>query len=143
MSSQKNFRQGGDSQNQQGSLIEELRQREKVYLDVICDLTNRNRELEQQSRMYEQHCQLLEEELRKRDNASNSSVSRNRSSSSEKNLFRSFSGKLTEAEPERQPVEALRKEIEQVDETPELANNSSRFVERMALILDSNFGDGC
>lgn len=27
-----------------------------------------------------------------------------------------------------------------MDETPELTNNSSRFVERMALILDSNFG---
>lgn len=41
--SQKNFRQQGDQQSQHGNLIEDLRQREKVYLDVICDLTNRNR----------------------------------------------------------------------------------------------------
>ena len=69
--------------------------------------------------MYEQHCQMLEEELRKREGVSNNAaLSRNRSSSSEKNLFRVCSGKLSEPEPERQQVDVLRRQIEQVDETP-------------------------
>jgi hypothetical protein len=46
VSNQKNFRSIPNNESchsQQSNLVDDLRQREKVYLDVIVDLTNRNR----------------------------------------------------------------------------------------------------
>lgn len=84
---------------------------------------------------------MLEVELRKRSESSGFSCGSRKlkTTSSEKQLKMDFRNN----EQDTRQIDVLKEQKnEVVDEEPELmATNSSRFVERMALVLENNFGE--
>lgn len=108
---------------------EELRQRERLFLDIIVDLTGRNTELEQQARAQAEHILEL---LRLVAELREQLLTAAQLQPSIDDLQRP--GGDLEANPRRMPTDASSEYQE-----PELMNNSSHFVARMRNLLESNF----